>query len=622
MSSYNSFSENIMSMRYSHTKPDGTKETWPEIAHRVATEVMSVVPVSKDTVREIEHVIAERKFIPGGRFLAQAGRPFHMTSNCISGDGKVPTSNGLKRMRDISVGDEIVTRSGRFSKVVSTRFTGNKPVLEIKAEGLPKIKMTQEHRVLTQRGWVESQYLTERDFVLTPLHNFEQTPPKHIFVSDAISSDIPTIISGGMVYKKNSGRRVESGETNEVNQWANGVTNQIEINKDLMRLFGLFVAEGCTGAQGKFVSLTFSAKEKDFVDESVSLLKSIFGVDSKVSDKTTYYQVIAHSVILSDFFKSVFGGRANTKKIPEWMFNLDRDLKLVFLSGVFDGDGYNSANSMGLTLANQHLVTQIYFMLIGLGVGASLRYIDSVKSEMHTPTASIILRPDNGNMVKFMSGSRDSGEWHKIISVTDAGFDDVYDLQSERDESFVVNGMVVHNCFMYRAEDTREGWGSLMRKSTVSLMSGGGIGVDYSDIRPKGALLKRSGGTSSGVLPLCNVVNEIGRGVMAGGNRRSAIYASLRWSHDDVFDFIRMKDWPEYIKKQKELDFDTPAKMDMTNISVILDKDFFDACDDPSNPMHNHAREVYWAVVENMVKTAEPGFQVDYNNKRESLRNA
>jgi ribonucleoside-diphosphate reductase alpha chain len=178
------------------------------------------------------------------------------------------------------------------------------------------------------------------------------------------------------------------------------------------------------------------------------------------------------------------------------------------------------------------------------------------------------------------------------------------------------------NCFMLRAEDTREGWGDLMRKATVMLMSGGGIGVDYSDIRPKGAVLKRSGGTSSGVLPLANVVNEIGRGVMAGGNRRSAIYASLRWSHADVMDFIRMKDWPDYIIKQKAIDFDTPAKMDMTNMSVILDREFFEAYGDPAHPKHSWAQEVYWAVVNNMVKTAEPGLQIDYNNASESLRNA
>src|SRR6185503_12996704 len=64
------------------------------------------------------------------------------------------------------------------------------------------------------------------------------------------------------------------------------------------------------------------------------------------------------------------------------------------------------------------------------------------------------------------------------------------------------------NCFMLEAEDTREGWGDLLQKSTVMLMSGGGIGIDYSNLRPFGALLKRTGGTSSGPLPLLKIVNE------------------------------------------------------------------------------------------------------------------
>ena len=83
MSSYNNFSDSITQLRYAWKKGDGTPESWGEIAHRVATNVMSVVSVSADTTREIERAIAERKFIPGGRFLAQAGRPYHQTSNCF-----------------------------------------------------------------------------------------------------------------------------------------------------------------------------------------------------------------------------------------------------------------------------------------------------------------------------------------------------------------------------------------------------------------------------------------------------------------------------------------------------------------------------------------------------------
>jgi len=179
-----------------------------------------------------------------------------------------------------------------------------------------------------------------------------------------------------------------------------------------------------------------------------------------------------------------------------------------------------------------------------------------------------------------------------------------------------------NNCFLLRATDTREGWGELLNKVTVMLMSGGGIGIDYSELRPKNAPLKRSGGFSSGTIPLMKAVNEVGRGVMSGGKRRSAIWAGLRWSHEDVFDFIESKNWSDEVKKIKEKDFDFPAPLDMTNISVILDKDFFDAYEDKENPMNKHARDVYWKVVERMVKDGEPGFSIDYENKNESLRNA
>lgn len=178
------------------------------------------------------------------------------------------------------------------------------------------------------------------------------------------------------------------------------------------------------------------------------------------------------------------------------------------------------------------------------------------------------------------------------------------------------------NCFLLRAEDSREGWGDLLNKSTIMLMSGGGIGVDYSALRPKGSALKSSGGTSSGAIPLMRTVNEVGRGVMAGGKRRSAIYASLRWSHGDVFDFLDAKNWREEVRKIKETDFDFPAPLDMTNISVILDEDFFDSYENPLSNLHSHAKEVYDKLVKRMVKTSEPGIQVDYHNKNESLRNA
>ena len=91
------------------------------------------------------------------------------------------------------------------------------------------------------------------------------------------------------------------------------------------------------------------------------------------------------------------------------------------------------------------------------------------------------------------------------------------------------------NCFLFDVQDSREGWGELTQKATVSLMTGGGVGVDYSQLRPKGSVLGSTIGVASGPIPLIRTVNEIGRGVQCGGFRRSALYASLSWDHPDIF---------------------------------------------------------------------------------------
>ena len=66
----------------------------------------------------------------------------------------------------------------------------------------------------------------------------------------------------------------------------------------------------------------------------------------------------------------------------------------------------------------------------------------------------------------------------------------------------------VNNCMLFRAEDSREGWADLSNKIISSLMSGAGIGVDYSALREEGALIRKTGGTSTGPLALMHMINE------------------------------------------------------------------------------------------------------------------
>ena len=183
-----------------------------------------------------------------------------------------------------------------------------------------------------------------------------------------------------------------------------------------------------------------------------------------------------------------------------------------------------------------------------------------------------------------------------------------------------------NNCYLLRAEyDTREEWADLTQRAVSCLMTGGGIGIDYSILRPSGKPLSRTGGLSSGPIPLMQMINEVGRGVMQGGSRRSAIYASLNWQHEDIYDFLKAKNWTQQVRDLKAQDFNFPASLDMTNISVNYD--------DASIGGYLHDETVAGKILANnpvflanckqAMKTGEPGFSFNFGDKQnETLRNA
>jgi ribonucleoside-diphosphate reductase alpha chain len=167
-----------------------------------------------------------------------------------------------------------------------------------------------------------------------------------------------------------------------------------------------------------------------------------------------------------------------------------------------------------------------------------------------------------------------------------------------------------NNCFGFEAEDSREGWADLGYKHFMALMSGGGVGTAYGKVRPEGEIINRTGGTASGPMSLMYAMNEIGRNVQQGGSRRSALYASLPWDHQDWWKFSAAKDWSEEVKTLKAKDFNFPAPLDMTNISTVY-----------NSQKSLHSMEFYHNVLQ-ACKTGEPGFQFDLFTPEEVIRNA
>jgi len=185
-----------------------------------------------------------------------------------------------------------------------------------------------------------------------------------------------------------------------------------------------------------------------------------------------------------------------------------------------------------------------------------------------------------------------------------------------------------NNCYLLRLEeDSREEWAGVTERAMSCLMTGGGIGVDISICRPSGRRLRRTGGVASGPIPLLFTLNEVGRNVMQGGSRRSALYGSLNWQHEDAFDLLHAKNWhdmiiegafnkdgsPFTVSDAKKSDFNYPAPLDMMNISLNYDDAW----------LNGGASDIFMENCKQALMTGEPGFSFNFGDKQEeTLRNA
>ncbi|TWA86142.1 ribonucleoside-diphosphate reductase class II [Azospirillum brasilense] len=124
--------------------------------------------------------------------------------------------------------------------------------------------------------------------------------------------------------------------------------------------------------------------------------------------------------------------------------------------------------------------------------------------------------------------------------------------------------VTLFNCFvMGRIEDDLGAIFAHLREAALTMQQGGGIGYDFSTLRPKGALVKGVGADASGPLSFMDVWDSMCRTIMSAGARRGAMMATLRCDHPDIEDFIDAK---------RE-----PGRLRMFNLSVLVTDAFMNA---------------------------------------------
>jgi ribonucleoside-diphosphate reductase alpha chain len=124
--------------------------------------------------------------------------------------------------------------------------------------------------------------------------------------------------------------------------------------------------------------------------------------------------------------------------------------------------------------------------------------------------------------------------------------------------------VTLFNCFvMGTIPDSMGGIFEMLKEAALTMQQGGGIGYDFSTIRPKGAGVKGVAADASGPLSFMDVWDAMCRTIMSAGSRRGAMMATMRCDHPDIEDFIGAKA--------------DAARLRMFNLSVLVTHDFMEA---------------------------------------------
>lgn len=347
---------------------------------------------------------------------------------CFHEDTLITTKSGYKKIKDVAVGDYVLTHNNRYREVVDVMCRKSNDNIKVNVRG-NRIIATKDHPFLSKDGVGE-----EAKWVRA-----EELNGKYV----------------GIHLNINSNKVEWNGVTKDINQYVKNVnikniTDELIYSESFMRFCGRFVGDGWV-QRHRTRSTTSICCAIDEFDELKEILDNIpFTYCYHKYERT--YRFTLHDKELCEFMKQ-FGQGAKNKIVPAWIFSMEKELREAFFLGYLSADGHTNKNtimwnsvSKKLTLGIGQLATSVYLRpfrmfksreqqkatILGREVNQNARYDGAISSSY-----SRFYFIEDGIM--WVKAKIEEYESEEI---------DVYNLSVYEDNSYCADSVIVHNCGM------------------------------------------------------------------------------------------------------------------------------------------------------------------------------
>jgi hypothetical protein len=347
--------------------------------------------------------------------------------SCFPAGTRVRMADGSERaIEDVRLGEEVVTAEGNTGSVAQTMIRQHfGHLVKVRIWGHSHLRCTPEHPILTARGYVQAGDLQQGDRVAFPRYMAEQ-------VTAIVPNDYIRVPQSAAAHK---------------------LPSKIELNENTGRLFGTYLAEGSCDASK--VRWTFGNHEQGhrLVEETVRLLAAEWGVTAHVKEREglNSINVTLFGTAWARLFTSLTGTGAIRKKVHPHLSGGPRDFQAAMIDGWLAGDGYVRADggTAGSTISAD-LALAMYDIAQALGrrpvITVAPGKVNSAAKERQ-PSWTVTMAKNPADHTHNYSTQDDRHVWRAVREISTEEFSGpVYNLHVQGDESYVAEGVGVHNC--------------------------------------------------------------------------------------------------------------------------------------------------------------------------------